>query len=80
MPPPDSIDPLFSLAQLAASSLLSERKAAVLQANAMLERNEQRPAVLAILAYLVQQDLIREVREQAQEMLDIDARRRMNSR
>jgi hypothetical protein len=80
LPPPDSVDPLFTLAQLAASSLLSERKAAVQQANAMLERNEQRPAVLAVLAYLVQHDLIRGVRELAQEALDADARRRMNSR
>jgi hypothetical protein len=80
LPPPDSVDPLFTLAQLAASSLLSERKAAVLQANAMLERNEQRPAVLALLAYLAQHDLIIGVREQAQQALGTDARRRMNSR
>lgn len=80
LPPPDSVDPLFTLAQLAASSLLSERKAAVQQANAMLERNEQRPAVLALLGYLAQHDLITGVRELAQEALDTDARRRMNSR
>jgi hypothetical protein len=80
LPPPDSADPLFTLAQLAASSLLSERKTAVQQANAMLERNEQRPAVLAVLTYLVQHDLIIGVRELAQEALDVDARRRMNSR
>ena len=80
LPPPDSVDPLFTLAQLAASSLLSERKAAVQQANTMLERNEQRPAVLALLGYLAQHDLITGVRELAQEALDTDARRRMNSR
>jgi TIR domain len=80
LPLPDSVDPLFTLAQLAASSLISERKAAIQQADAMLERNEQRPAVLAMLVYLVQHDLIIRVRELAQEALDADDRRRMNSR
>src|SRR5262249_12099661 len=80
LPPPDSVDPLFTLAQLAASDLLSERKAAVQQANAMLERNEQRAAVLAILAYLAQHDLMIGVREQAKEALDADSNRRANSR
>ena len=80
LPPPDSVDPLFALAQLAASSLLSERKAAIQQANAMLERNEQRPTVLALLGYLAQHDLITGVRDLAQEALDADARRRTNSR
>jgi len=80
LPPLDSVDPLFALAQLAASSLLSERKAAIQQANAMLERNEQRPAVLALLSYLVQHDLIPGVRELAQGALDADAHRRTRSR
>jgi hypothetical protein len=79
LPPPDSIEPLFTVAQLAAGNLLSERKAAVQQANAMLERNEQRAAVLAILAYLAQHDLMIGVRELAQEALDADVRRRVNS-
>jgi hypothetical protein len=80
LPLPDSTDPLFTLAQLAASNLLSERKAAVQQANAMLERNEQRAAVLAILGYLVLHDLILEVRERAKEALEADDHRRANSR
>jgi hypothetical protein len=79
LPPPGTVDPLFTLAQLAASNLLSERKAAVQQANAMLKRNEQRAAVRAILAYLAQQDLMIGVRELAQEALDADIRRRGNS-
>jgi hypothetical protein len=79
LPSPDSVDPLFTLAQLAASNLLSERKAAVRQADAMLERSEQRAAVLAILAYLAQHDLMIGVRELAQEALDADVRRRRDS-
>jgi len=75
LPPPDSVDPLIMLAQLAASGLLSERKAAVQHANAMLQRNQQRPAVLAILSYLAQEDPMIEVREPAQEVLDADERR-----
>jgi hypothetical protein len=70
LPPPDSVDPLFTLAQLAASSLLSERKAAVQQANAMLQRNEQRAVVLTLLSYLARHDPLREVREPAQKVLD----------
>ena len=79
LPPPDSVDPLFTLAQLAASNLLSERKAAIQQASAMLERNEQHAAVLGLLTYLAQHDLMMGVRELAQEALDADARRRSNS-
>jgi len=75
LPSIDSDDPLFMLAQLAASSLLSERKAAIQQASAMLQRNEQRAAVLAILTYLVQHDLVLGVRELAQEVLDANPRK-----
>jgi hypothetical protein len=76
LPPPDSVDPLIMLAQLAASDLLSERKAAVQHADTMLQRDQQRPAVLAILAYLAQDDPMIEVRKPAQEVLDEDVRRR----
>jgi hypothetical protein len=79
LPPPDSVEPLFTVAQLAASNLLSERKEAVRQANAMLERNEQRAAVLAILTYLAHNDLMRGIRELAQEALDADVQRRAHS-
>ena len=79
LPPLDSVDPLFILAQLAASDLLSERKAAVQQASSMLLHNEQRASVLAILTYLAQHDLLVGVRELAQEALDADVRRRRNS-
>jgi hypothetical protein len=73
LPAPDSADPLVVLAQLAASHLLSERKAAVRQANAMLQRNEQRASVLAILAYLAKHDpMIVGVREPAEDALDAD--------
>src|SRR5262249_10238458 len=58
LPSPDSVDPLFTLSQLAASNLLSERKAAVRQAKEMLQRNEHRAAVLAIVSYLARHDLM----------------------
>jgi hypothetical protein len=77
LPSPDSADPLITLAQLAASHLLSERKAAVRQANAMLQRNEQRAPVLAILAYLAKHDpMVGGVRESAEDALDADILRR----
>ena len=75
LPSPDSTDPLIKLAELAASDLHSKRKAAVQQASTMLQRNQHRPAVLALLAYLAQEDPMIEVREPAQEALDADARR-----
>ncbi len=80
LPPHDSVDPLFTLAQLAASSLLSERKAAVQQANAMLQRNEQRSVVQALLSYLARHDPLMGVREAAQEVLDADAYTQWTSR
>jgi hypothetical protein len=75
LPPPNSADPLITLAQLAASDRLTERKAAVQQAKAMLQRNEHRLEVLAILAYLAQDDPMIEVRELAKEALNADARK-----
>lgn len=75
LPPPDSTDPLIKLAELAASDLLTKRKAAVQQASTMLQRNHQRAAVVAILAYLAQDDPMIGVREPAQEVLNADARR-----
>ena len=75
LPPPNSTDPLITLAQLAASDRLAERKAAVQQAKALLQRNEHRQEVQAILAYLAQDDPMLGVRELAKEALDADARR-----
>jgi len=77
LPPPNSNDPLIKLAEAAASDLLAKRKAAVQQASTMLQRNQQRPAVLAILAYLAQDDPMSGVREPAQEALNADARRQL---
>jgi TIR domain len=75
LPAHDSVDPLITLAQLAASTRQAERKAAVQQAMAMLQHNEHRLEVLAILAYLAQDDPMIGVRELAKEALDADARR-----
>jgi hypothetical protein len=78
LPPPDSMDPLITLAQLAASDLLAERKSVVQKAKTMLQRNERRPEVLAILTYLAQDDPMIGVREPAQEVLAADARRQQS--
>lgn len=75
LPPPDRVDPLITLAELAASNLLAERKAAVKQAEIMLQQNDHRTEVCAILTDLAQHDLMIGVREAAQDALNIDARK-----
>jgi TIR domain len=79
LPPPDRVDPLFRLAELAASNHLTDRKAAVKQAEMMLQHNDHRSEVHAILTYLAQDDPMIGVREPAQEALDADARRQQPS-
>jgi hypothetical protein len=75
-PQPGSADPLIKLSEQAAHEFIRERKAAIDQAAEMLQQGEHREAVLAILEYLAQDDLMMGVREKAQEVLDADARRR----
>ncbi len=75
LPAVNSTDALIVLAERAVHEYIRERKAAIEQAAEMLKRGEQREAVLAILEYLVCNDLMNGVREKTQEVLDADARR-----
>jgi hypothetical protein len=68
--PPASQDALQSLAERASHEYIRERKAAIEQAASMLQHNEQREAVLALLEHLAQHDTITSVRDKAQEVLN----------
>ncbi len=74
-PQPDSTDPLIKLSEQAAHEFIRERKATIDQAAEILKQGENREAVLAILEYLAQHDLMMGVREKAQEVLEADAKR-----
>lgn len=69
LPPVNSTDALFAISKQAGHEFLRERKAAIEQAAQMLQRGEQREAVLALLEYLAHNDLMTSVREKAQEVL-----------
>ncbi len=69
LPPSTSEDALLKLAEQAAHSYVRERKEAIDAGVAMLQRGEQREAVLAILEYLAHNDLMDGVREKAREAL-----------
>ena len=76
LPPPDSTDPFIKLLELAANNdFNSQRKEAIYQAAAMLQRNEHREEVLAILEYLANHDLMMGVRDKAKEALEADAKK-----
>jgi hypothetical protein len=70
LPPPQSNDPLIALSELATHEHISKRKAAIEQAAEILQRGEQREAVLALLEYLAEKDLMMGVRGKAQEAID----------
>ena len=71
LPPSESQDALQSLAERASHEYIRERKAAIEQADTMLQHNEQREAVLALLEHLAQHDTITSVREKAQGVLNV---------
>ena len=76
LPQPDSTDPLIKLLEQAANNdFNSKRKEAIDQAAAMLQRNEHREEILAILEYLANHDLMMGVRDKAQEALEADAKK-----
>ena len=79
LPPFDSIDPLIVLWERAAHDLVRERKEAIDQAANMLVQSLYREAVLALLEYLVHNDLMNGVREKAQEVMDADTKRQMSA-
>jgi hypothetical protein len=71
LPTPEDNDALQALTKQAAHEYIRERKAAIEQAAIMLQRNEQREGVLALLEHLAQHDTITSVREKAQEILNL---------
>ncbi|GHO72057.1 hypothetical protein KSC_109490 [Ktedonobacter sp. SOSP1-52] len=73
LPPPKSSDALQVLVEQASHEYIRERKAAIEQAAAMLQRNEQEKGVLALLEHMVQHDTITSVRDKAQEVLNLYA-------
>lgn len=75
LPAPNSTDPLIKLCEQAAHEFIRDRKEAIEHAAAMLQRGEQREAVLAVLEYLAHNDLMTGVRENAQAVLDTDAQK-----
>ena len=75
LPAVRSTDALIALSERAAHQFIRERKEAIEQAAQMLQRDERREAVLAMLEYLAHNDLMDGVREKAQEVLDADAGR-----
>ena len=75
LPVPDSSDALLALSEKAAHEFIRERKEAIALAAEMLKRNEQREAVLAVLEYLVHNDLMMGVRDEAQKVIEADAQR-----
>jgi len=74
-PQPGSVDPLIKMSEQAAHEYIRIRKEAIDQAADMLKQGEHREAVLAILEYLAQNDLMMGVREKAQEVLHADAKK-----
>lgn len=75
LPSPQSSDSLLTMCEKAAHEYLRERKEAIMLGAEMLARDEQRDAVVAVLRYLAQHDLMMGVREKAQEALDADTKR-----
>jgi len=71
----DTKAPLIKLSEKAADERILSRKEAIEQASVMLKRGEYREEVLAILEYLVKDDLMMGVRDKAQEALEADAKR-----
>lgn len=70
LPPAGSQDGLQTLVDRASHEYIRERKAAIEQAATMLQQNQQREAVLALLEHLAQHDTITSVRDKAQEVLN----------
>lgn len=69
LPAPGSTDPLLILGEQATHQYIRVRREAIDQAEEMLQRDEHREEVLAILEYLARNDLMTGVREKAQEVL-----------
>lgn len=75
LPAPDSTDAFLTISEKAAHEFIRERKEAIALAAQMLTRNEQREAVLAVLEYLAQNDLMMGVRDAARKAIEADAQK-----
>lgn len=74
-PPAHSTDALITLSELASHDYIHERKAAIDRATDLLARGEHHEKILALLAYLAQNDAIMGVREKAQGVLDDEVKK-----
>ncbi len=75
LPQPGSTEPLHILSEKAAHEYISTRKGAIDLAAEMLQRNEHREEVLAILEYLASNDLMTGVRDKAKAVIESDVQR-----
>lgn len=75
LPQPGSTEALLVLGEKAAHEFISIRKEAIDLAAEMLQRNEHREEVLAILEYLASNDLMMGVRDKAQGVIEADAKK-----
>jgi len=73
---PDSADSFLKLCEGASHEYIRLRKEAIDQAAEMLERQEHRQELLAILDYLVHNDLMASVRDKAQAVLETQTLRK----
>jgi hypothetical protein len=74
-PPAHSTDALITLSELAAHDYIRERKAAINQAADLLAHGEYADEVQALLEYLATKDSMMGVREEAQKVLDAQAKK-----
>lgn len=74
-PSPNSTDPFIVLSEQASNDFIRIRKEAIDHAAEMLQRDDHREAILALLEYLAQNDLMTSVRDRAREVLDADAKK-----
>jgi hypothetical protein len=72
LPAPGSTDPLIQICQQITHPHISKRKDAINAAAVLLQRNEHRDELLALLAYIARKDMITSVRDKAQALLDAE--------
>lgn len=78
-PPPKSTDALLALYEQATNEIVRIRRAAIETAADMLAHAQHREAVVALLTYVAEHDLLTIIQKKAREVLELDARRRVPS-
>ena len=76
-PRPNNTDPLLKLFEQATNNSISLRRVAIETAADMLMHEQHRAAILALLTYLADRDLISSIRKQARAVLELDVLRRV---